>query len=47
VPELARRDAGLAERLALVDAIRMGDARVRKVATKLLGQRLARLPAAA
>jgi hypothetical protein len=46
VPDLARRDPDLAERLALVDAIRMGDARVRGLATKLLGQRLA-LPTAA
>lgn len=45
-PELARRDPALGERLALVDAIRMGDARVRGLATKLLAQRLAR-PAAA
>lgn len=42
VPELSRRDPELAERLALVDAIRMGDARVRGLATKLLSQRLAR-----
>jgi hypothetical protein len=42
VPELARRDPELAERLALIDAIRMGDARVRRLAIKLLGQRLAR-----
>jgi hypothetical protein len=42
VPELSRRDPELAERLALIDAIRMGDARVRGLATKLLGQRLAR-----
>ena len=47
VPELARRDPELAERLALVDAIRMGDARVRGLATKLLRERLARLAAAA
>jgi hypothetical protein len=46
VPVLARRDPKLAELLALVDAIRMGDARVRGLATKLLGQRLA-LPATA
>ena len=46
VPELARRDPDLAQRLALVDAIRMGDARVRGLATKLLGERLAR-PASA
>jgi hypothetical protein len=47
VPELARRDPELAERLALIDAIRMGDARVRGLATKLLSQRLARPAAAA
>lgn len=46
VPELARRDPELAERLALIDAIRLGDARVRGLATKLLGQRLGS-PAAA
>jgi len=32
---------GLAEGLALVDALRLGDARVRGLATKLLRQRLA------
>ncbi len=47
VPQLARRDLELGERLALIDAIRMGDARVRGLATKLLGQRLARAPAPA
>ena len=47
VPELARRDPELAERLALIDAIRMGDARVRGLATKLLAQRLARPATAA
>jgi hypothetical protein len=41
VPELARRDAELAERLALIDAIRLGDARIRKLAAKLLSRRLA------
>lgn len=45
VPELARRDAELAERLALLDAIRMGDARVRSLAAKLLRGRLANVPA--
>ncbi len=40
VPHLSRRDPDLGERLALTDAIRMGDARVRGVATKLLGKRL-------
>lgn len=47
VPQLARRDPELGERLALIDAIRMGDARVRSLATKLLGQRLARAAAPA
>ena len=47
VPELGRRDPELAERLALIDAIRMGDARVRGLATKLLAQRLAPPAAAA
>jgi hypothetical protein len=46
-PELARRDPKLAELLALIDAIRMGDARLRGLATKLLGQRLARPAVAA
>jgi len=45
LPGLAQRDPDLAERLALVDAIRMGDARIRNLAAELLGQRLAR-PAA-
>lgn len=47
VPELARRDPDLGERLALIDAIRMGDARIRGLAAKLLGQRLGRAPAPA
>ena len=47
VPGLAQRDPDLAERLALVDAIRMGDARIRNLAAELLGQRLARRAAAA
>lgn len=46
-PELARRDPGLAERLALIDAIRMGDARVRQLAAELLGRRLVNAPAPA
>lgn len=45
LPGLAQRDPDLAERLALVDAIRIGDARIRNLAAELLGQRLAR-PAA-
>lgn len=47
VPQLARRDPELAERLALLDAIRMGDARIRSLATKLLSRRLARSSTAA
>ncbi len=39
--KIARRDPELAEGLALVDALRLGDARVRGLATKLLRQRLA------
>lgn len=41
VPDLAQRDPELGERLVLIDAIRMGDARVRSLAAKLLNQRLA------
>jgi len=47
VPALVQRDPELGERLALIDAIRMGDARVRNLATKLLSQHLARPAAAA
>lgn len=47
VPKLARRDRDLVERLALIDAIRMGDARIRGLATKLLSTRLAQPAAAA
>ena len=36
----ARRDPRLAEQLALVDAMRIGDARVRGVAAELLSQQL-------
>jgi hypothetical protein len=36
VPEAARRDPRLGERLALVDALRLGDARIRGVAAELL-----------
>lgn len=46
-PALARSDPELAERLALIDAIRMGDARIRSLAAKLLSQRLIRTAAAA
>jgi DNA-binding transcriptional MocR family regulator len=40
VPEAARRDPELGERLALVDALRLGDARIRDVAAELLTNRL-------
>jgi hypothetical protein len=40
VVEAARRDQELGERLALVDAIRLGDARIRGVASELLVDRL-------
>lgn len=40
-PEIARRDPPLAEGLALIDGLRLGDARVRGLAVKLLGERLA------
>jgi hypothetical protein len=46
-PEIARRDAALAERLALVDALRLGDARVRGLAAQLLRARLSPTPAPA
>jgi hypothetical protein len=39
--EIARRDPALGERLALVDALRLGDARVRGLAANLLRARLA------
>lgn len=42
VPAAARRDPELGERLALVDALRLGDARVRDVATRMLVERLER-----
>lgn len=38
-PEAARRDDELAERLAIVDALRLGDARIRRVAAGLLRDR--------
>lgn len=47
VPGLAPRDPDLGERLALIDALRMGDARIRTLAAELLSQRLARPAAAA
>lgn len=46
-PEIARRDPELAERLALLDAIRTGDARIRNLAIELLSGRLARVAAPA
>ncbi len=45
VPEAARRDPRLGERLALVDALRLGDARIRGVAAELLTNRLEQLAA--
>jgi hypothetical protein len=39
-PSLARRDPRLGEALALVDGLRIGDARVRGLATELLSERL-------
>ena len=45
VPGAARRDPELGERLALVDALRLGDARIRGVAAELLTNRLERLAA--
>jgi DNA-binding transcriptional MocR family regulator len=39
-PGIARRDPKLAERLALVDALRLGDARVRGLAADLLREQL-------
>lgn len=47
VPQLVRRDPELAERVALIDAIRTGDARIRSLATKLLRRRLAQASVAA
>ena len=40
VPELALRNPNLGERLALIDAIRAGDTRVRKLAAELLTEQL-------
>lgn len=45
VPGAARRDPTLAERLALVDALRLGDARVRGLAAELLSAGLIRAEA--
>lgn len=39
-PEVARRDPGLAQRLALIDAIRIGDGRVRSLAEQRLSESL-------
>lgn len=47
VPKIARRDPALGERRALVDALRIGEARVRHVAADLLAERLASPSAAA
>lgn len=44
VPDAAQRDPKFGERLALVDAIRIGDARIRAIAAEELEQRL--MPAA-
>lgn len=41
VPDLALRDPALGERLALLDAIRLGDARIRSLAIQHLTDRLA------
>jgi hypothetical protein len=42
VPKLAQRDPELAEHLALIDAIRLGDGRVRSLAAKRLAERIRR-----
>lgn len=39
-PEAARHDPALAERLALIDALRIGDGRVRSLAARLLSESL-------
>jgi len=39
-PAIARRDPRMAERLALIDAIRLGDGRIRSLATKHLSESL-------
>ena len=41
VPEIARRDAAMYERLAVLDALRAGDARIRKLAQEQLREWLA------
>lgn len=45
--EIARRAPALAERLALVDALRLGDVRVRELAARLLHERLTETAVAA
>lgn len=45
-PEISRRDPALAELLALTDALRLGDARVRGLAEELLRARLSSAPPA-
>ncbi len=40
VPKLAQRDPALAEQLALLDAVRLGDGRVRSLAAKHLAERI-------
>jgi hypothetical protein len=42
--EAARRDPELGQLLALVDGLRLGDARIRGVASELLRERLGRVP---
>lgn len=39
-PEIARRDPAMAERLAMIDAIRLGNGRVRTLAAKYLSKSL-------
>lgn len=46
VPAVARKDREIAEQLALLDAVRLGDGRVRSLAAEELGKRL-RSPASA
>ncbi len=45
VVEAARRDPSLGERLALADALRLGDARVRALAAEMLSARIEKGPA--
>jgi hypothetical protein len=46
VAEVARANSALAEGLALIDAIRLGDARIRKLAERHLSQHLRLVSAA-